>query len=165
MPLQYLKGRKIAIDASYFLSNLGPEGVLSALGGSPLSLGARITEAVRRLQLADIDLHFVFNGLDDGQRSDPFAVAAASSRVVDEGFSLYDASSTDEANKSFKKAGTYMNKILQSQCSRYPGPPNPAILTRTFQKTLWELGVEFTVAPYSALAQVRILARRKDESH
>lgn len=105
MPLHYLKERKIAIDASYFLNNLGPEGVLSALGGSPLSLGARIEEAVKKLLDAKIELHFVFNGLDDGQRSDPFAVAAASSRVVDEGFSLYDSLSTDEANKAFKKAG------------------------------------------------------------
>ena len=105
LPLNFLKGRKIGIDASYFLNNLGPEGCLSALGGSPLSLGARITEAIKALQHADLELHFVFNGLNDGLRSDPFAVAAASTRVVDEGFSLYDASSTDEANKTFKKGG------------------------------------------------------------
>ena len=105
MPLQYLKNRKIAIDASYFLINLGPEGVLSALGGTPLSLGARITDAVTSLQQAGLELHFVFNGLDDGQKSDAFAAAAASTRAVDEGFSLYDASSTDEANKIFKAAG------------------------------------------------------------
>ena len=112
MPLHYLKGRKIAIDATYFLSNLGPEGVLSALGGSPLSLGARIKDAVASLQKAGLDLHFVFNGLDDGQKSDPFATTAASTRAVDQGFSLYDALSTDEANKTFKTAGLLSKQTI-----------------------------------------------------
>ena len=111
MPLHYLRGRRIAVDAAYFLSNLGPEGLLSALGGSPLSLGARITDAVTSLQKSGLELHFVFNGLDDGQKSDPFAVAAASARAVDEGFSLYDASSTDEANKIFVEGA---NKIFKT---------------------------------------------------
>ena len=95
----------VGIDAAYFLNSLGPEGVLSALGGSPLSLRARITDAVTHLQNAGLELHFLFNGLDHSSRSDPFAAAAGSTRAVDEGFSLYDASSTDEANKIFKTAG------------------------------------------------------------
>lgn len=115
MPLHHLKGRRIAVDAAYFLRNLGPEGLLSALGGSPLSLGARIADAVQHLQKAGLDLHFVFNGLDNGEKNDPFAVAATSAQAVDEGFALYEASSTDETNKSyveeankmFKTAGAY----------------------------------------------------------
>jgi len=110
LPLHYLKGRRIAVDAAYFLSNLGPEGLLSALGGSPLSLGARIADAVIHLQKSGLEVHFIFSGLDDGEKSDPFTVAAASARAVDEGFALYDASSTDESNKNFVEEANKMFK-------------------------------------------------------
>ena len=95
----------IGIDAAYFLRNLGPEGVLSALGGSPLSLGARIKSLVRKLQKAGLGLYFVFDGLYHGSKSDPFAASASSVRHVNDGFALYDASNSDEANRIFKNAG------------------------------------------------------------
>lgn len=122
MPLHYLKGRRIAVDAAYFLSNLGPEGLLSALGGSPLSLGTRIADAVTYLQKAGLELHFVFNGLDDGEKSDPFAVAAASMRAVDEGFALYDASSTNETNKNFVEEANKIFKTAGAYCLTSFGP-------------------------------------------
>ena len=104
-PLQQLDGRVIGIDASYFLWTLGPEGVLSALGGSPISLPARITAQVNKLRGAGLGLHFVFTGLDYGFKTDPFEAAAQSTNAVNEGFALYDASNSDEANRHLKHAG------------------------------------------------------------
>ena len=98
LPLHHLNDRIIGVDASFFLASLGPEGVLSALG-------ARITNSVNKLRSAGVLRHFVFDGLDHGAKADSFELAAQSNNAVNEGFALYDASDSDEANRSLKHAG------------------------------------------------------------
>ena len=105
LPIRNLDGCVVGVDAGYFLRNLGPEGVLSALGGSPLSLGSRITALVTKLRDAGLSPYFMFDGLEYGTRTDPFTTAANSTRAVNEGFALYEASNAEDANRKFKLAG------------------------------------------------------------
>ena len=161
LPLHNLKDCTVGIDAAYFLRNLGPEGVLSALGGSPLSLGARITAQVTKLRNAGLSLFFIFDGLEYGLKIDPFAAAAGSARAVTEGFALYDASDDVEANRILKHAGKSTEAASHFlDANLVVVPLNAPLLLRSCEKTLHQLGIPFSVAPYSSLAQVYFLGAR-----
>lgn len=110
LPLHHLDGCEIGVDATYFLESLGAESLLAALGGSPISLGAKITDAVTVLRDAGLSLHFVFDGLDYGITKDTFSTSVSVAKAVDEGFSRYDASEVDEARKTFSQIDTGIKK-------------------------------------------------------
>ncbi|MCJ1403727.1 hypothetical protein MMC11_006950 [Xylographa trunciseda] len=141
MPLTSLKNSIIGIDAAYYLERiftLSREPLLSALGGWPLAYGLVIRKDLDDLQSAGFKAHFVFNGLNYGIEDDPFKSSNASSALIAKAFNLYEAENTTDAVKDFKAAGV----------------PTPAALSEFLKKVLYDLKVEFTVAPYSALAQL-----------
>ncbi|MCJ1288797.1 hypothetical protein MMC34_000326 [Xylographa carneopallida] len=141
MPLTALKNSVIGIDAAFYLERiftLSREPLLSALGGWPLAYGIVVRKDLDDLQSAGFKPHFVFNGLDYGIEDDPFKSTTASSVLIAKAFQLYEAENTTEAVKEFKAAGV----------------PTSAALSEFLKKVLYDLKVEFTVAPYSALAQL-----------
>ncbi|KAL9131831.1 MAG: hypothetical protein Q9217_000358 [Psora testacea] len=136
-PLQFLKGSVIGIDAAYFLKQFIYESVLTALGGSPIALEA-IANAVKNLKNAGIELHFVFNGLEYGKVEDPFAGPNFINSQNHAAFVKYESGQPELAKRDFK--------LLAE--------PKLDEFTSTFRMALHDLGVSFTVAPYSALAQL-----------
>ncbi|MCJ1317213.1 hypothetical protein MMC15_002536 [Xylographa vitiligo] len=141
MPLTSLKNSVIGIDAAYYLERIftiSREPLLSALGGWPLAYGVVVRKDLDDLQSAGLKAHFVFNGLDYGVEDDPFKSTSTSSGLIAKAFKLYEAENTTEAVKEFKAAGV----------------PTSAALSEFLKKVLYDSKVEFTVAPYSALAQL-----------
>ncbi|MCJ1281580.1 hypothetical protein MMC26_000900 [Xylographa opegraphella] len=141
MPLSALKNSVIGIDAAYYLERIltiSREPLLSALGGWPLAYGLVVRKDLDDLQSAGFKVHFVFNGLDYGTEDDPFKSTNAASNLIAKAFQLYEAENTTDAVKEFKAAGV----------------PTSAALSEFLKKVLYDLKVEFTVAPYSAFAQL-----------
>lgn len=161
MPLANLANCAVGVDAAYYLDGyLAPsvkESLLSALGGFPLALEQTIIKDLNALRTAGLKLHFVFNGLDHGTVDDPFGPSILSARANAAAFKTYDADMANEAIIEFKKTGTRRSRLkptiaLLIECA---GSPTAAALSEFFKKILHEHEVPFTVAPYSALAQVR----------
>lgn len=103
--LKFLKDCTIGIDALHYLKNLPQESLLSALGGSPLTLESTITRATNELQKAGLKLHFVFNGLDSSGGDDAAASAATAARLSSEAFNLYEGKQPADAERSFGSSG------------------------------------------------------------
>ncbi|KAA6408456.1 MAG: hypothetical protein FRX48_07538 [Lasallia pustulata] len=141
MPLTCLKDSVIGIDAAYYLERLlmpSKEPLLSALGGSPFGLEFAIMKELSVLQAAGFKPHFVFNGLDYGIKDDPFGPSIASSLANAAAFDIYEKEMPDAAIRLFQESGS----------------PTAAALSEFFKKVLYQRRIEFTVAPYSALAQL-----------
>lgn len=136
--LKFLQDRVIGIDAAYYIHGLNKDPLLSALGGPPLAFESTVIHAVKHLQNAGLKLHFVFNGLESGVGSDPFTSSARAARFDSEAFTLYEAEQAKEARDLFKASGHWY----------------PSALSEILKKTLHEQRIPFTVAPYSALAQL-----------
>ncbi|KAL2048106.1 hypothetical protein N7G274_000017 [Stereocaulon virgatum] len=136
--LKFLKGCKIGVDATYFLRSLPKESLQPALGGVPLCLETKAIARINNLQTAGLQLHFVFNGLDSGIGYDPVARAARAAEANHKAFSIYEARHAAEANEVFRSSG--LSDITS--------------MSETLKKILYEHGIPFTVAPYSALAQL-----------
>lgn len=172
MPLSCLAGSVIGADALYFLENLlaaYKEPLLSALGGFPLALEARIVKELGEIQSCGLRLQFVFNGLDWGINDEPFAASIASARSNATAFDIYEKDQAKEAIGVFRDSGytpfgsfgpldsldaaNYEFNAL----TRGTGAPTPAALVPFLKKVLQENDIPFIVAPYSALAQVRMI--------
>ncbi|KAL8768917.1 MAG: hypothetical protein Q9209_004972 [Squamulea sp. 1 TL-2023] len=128
----------IGVDATYYLEGSTKEPLVSALGGFPLALESNIVRELKDLQTAGLRLHFVFNGLDYGIEDDPFgpSLAAANNNAV--AFETYESNQAAHAIQVFRSSGA----------------PTPAALSEFLKKALHKQGIPFTVAPYSALAQL-----------
>ena len=163
MPLTCLKDSVIGIDAAYYLEGLltpSKEPLLSALGGFPLGLESVIMKELNLLQAAGFKVHFVFNGLEYGVKDDPFGPSLASSRANAAAFDIYEKEMPDEAIGVFSNSGGSLPRqayveTLHSDITK--GSPTATALSEFLKKVLYQHEVEFTVAPYNALAQVRAL--------
>ncbi|KAL8801382.1 MAG: hypothetical protein Q9182_004496 [Xanthomendoza sp. 2 TL-2023] len=138
MPISYLNDGVIGIDAVYYLESSAREPLLSALGGFPLGLEFSIVRELNDLQAVGLRPHFVFNGLDYGIDDDAFGPSLACAANIALGFETYEGSHAAQAAHIFKTSGA----------------PKPAELIEFLKKTLHKHGFPFTVAPYSALAQL-----------
>ena len=129
---------------------------MSALGGPPLAFESTVINVVKLLQDAGLKLHFVFNGLDSGIGSDSLTSSARAAQLGDEAFTLYETQEAKKAKDVFKASGMLLINCLASRIvsSGISGQCHPSTLSEILKKTLHEQGVPFTVAPYSALAQV-----------
>ncbi|KAL6721581.1 hypothetical protein ACLMJK_000685 [Lecanora helva] len=136
--LKYLKDCTVGVDAIHYLRNVPQEALLSALGGNPLTLMSNVIQAITDLQSAGIRLHFVFNGLDSGSEDDAPVSSVRAANLSNEAFNLYESKQPVEAERTFSASGV---SAISS-------------ITECLKKTLYEHNVPFTVAPYSALAQL-----------
>ncbi|KAL8694482.1 MAG: hypothetical protein Q9218_000895 [Villophora microphyllina] len=138
MPISALGGSVIGIDAAYYLEKIQKEPLLPALGGFPLALETSVSKQLNALQAVGIRPHFVFDGLDYGIDDDPFAPSAASALKNVAAFDTYERNMASQAMQVFKSSGA----------------PTPSALAEFLKRTLHKHGIPFTVAPYSALAQL-----------
>ncbi|KAL8951879.1 MAG: hypothetical protein Q9222_002185 [Ikaeria aurantiellina] len=138
MPISSLSHSVIGIDAAYYLEGFAKEPLLSALGGFPLALASTIVKELGDLQSIGLRLHFVFNGLDHGFDDDPFGASLAAANLNAQAFEEYDMAKPQAAIAIFKSSGN----------------PTSAALSGWFRKLLHTNNIPFTVAPYSAVAQL-----------
>ena len=108
MPLSCLNGSVIGVDALYYLENLlvaNKEPLMSALGGYPLTLEAKIVKELKEIESSGAKLQFVFNGLEWGIKDDHFAASMASARANATAFEIYENDRAQEAIGIFRKSG------------------------------------------------------------
>jgi len=133
---------------------------LSALGGS-LALESLTKDFVKDLQASGLSLHFVFDGLDSGAGHDRVANSKKAAELNRQAFELYMSEQGRSASHGFQATGCdFPVEIQEASIDPSLGPSDFTTLSEILKKTLHELGVPFTVAPYSALAQVRFVALR-----
>ena len=152
--LKFLNDCTIGVDASYFLDNLLPNGLHLALGGSPPCLETKVAAWVHDLNTAGLKLHFVFNGLDSGVGSDPAANAARAAQINYEAFTAYEEKNADLTNQTLRKGTLPPGDQVKLAFDKGLGVSDTAMVSEMLKKILHERNVPFTVAPYSALAQV-----------
>ncbi|KAI4086299.1 MAG: hypothetical protein LQ344_007668, partial [Seirophora lacunosa] len=138
MPISTLSDCVIGVDAAYYLEGPAKEPLVAALGGFPLALETSIIREIKDWEAVGIRPHFVFDGLDDGINDDPFGPSVVSARLNATAFETYQIPEPEEAIELFRTSGT----------------PTPAALSSFLKKVLHKHGIPFTVAPYSALAQL-----------
>lgn len=115
-----------------------------------------IVKELNDLQTVGLKLHFVFEGLDHGINDDPFGPSMASAANNAAGFETYDKDLPYQAIQAFRTSGENDRHAIHTEKSPliFPGTPTSAALSNFLKKTLHKHGIPFTVAPYSALAQV-----------
>ncbi|KAF7720277.1 XPG/Rad2 endonuclease family protein [Penicillium ucsense] len=148
LPLSTLKGAVIGLDASHYLqqhlvNQSTREALLGALGGFPFALKANIERELQTYKNLGVTCVFVFNGLDFGKKDEKPRNQAAMVRSFEQAWELYDQQQADQVVDAFSNAGT----------------PPPETLYKFLQRILYQNGVAFMVAPYSACAQLVYLAR------
>jgi hypothetical protein len=104
---------------------------------------------------------FVFDGLQFGRREPESQTRAEQARAFEQAWELYDQQRADQVVDAFSNAGTYASDLCQPLCAPplltsdgCIGTPKPTELYRFLQRILFENGIDFMVAPYSASAQV-----------
>lgn len=153
------------------------EALLGALGGFPFALRANIEKELQIFKNLGVSCVFVFNGLEFGkkeQRPQP----PAASRSFEQAWELYDQQQADQVVDAFSSAGMpaqypsfYPSVVTDpwgfphlqwtqegdptiADTTDTSGTPPPETLFKFLQRILTQNGVEFMVAPYSAVAQV-----------
>ena len=117
MPLDFLKGFRIGVDAQYFLEQYlsdNRETLLPALGGTPLLTGPRLKEYLANITSTGVALHFVFNGLDYGLQMSPFAASQEAAKKHDKAFRIYEENKAQEACEIFKTSGRTHTLFVQN---------------------------------------------------
>ncbi|KAL8830353.1 MAG: hypothetical protein Q9170_005766 [Blastenia crenularia] len=147
MPISALSTSVIGIDATYYLEGTAKEPLLSATGGFPLGLESSFVRELRDLQTVGLKPHFVFNGLDDGNNDNPFGPSLASAKANAAAFETYDRDMADQAAGIFRASGA----------------PTPAALSGFLKRLLHKHGISFTVAPFSALAQLAYFEKHPNQ--
>ncbi|EAW13089.1 MKT1 family protein [Aspergillus clavatus NRRL 1] len=148
LPLSALKGAVVGIDASHYISqhllhHSTREPLLVALGGFPFALKSNIEKELQIFKELGVGCLFVFNGLDFGKKDQRPQAQAESVRAFEQAWELYDQQQADQVVDAFSSAGT----------------PRPGSLYKFLQRILYQNGVDFIVAPYSAAAQLSYLAQ------
>lgn len=150
-PLPTLKDAVIGIDASYYLDlrlNGSPkeEPLKHALGGVPFCLKAQITDDIECLQDAGVKVIFVFNGLDHVNKPPAEFLSLDSTRAAETAWQKYRSGDSEACNAEFSKA-------------KYP----TRYLYRWLQNLLVKKGIEYLVAPYSAVAQLSYMVKLSEQ--
>ncbi|KAF2238858.1 PIN domain-like protein [Viridothelium virens] len=148
-PLSELDGAVVAIEASHYLGRLlmnpsSKEPLLAALGGLPFTMRTTVQNEIAAFRDANIKPIFVFDGLDVSKTKAVFQQADEAVRANTTAWSLYNQHQAENAVTAFGESCA----VTAESFYRY------------FQLLLQELGVEFQIAPYSALAQLAYLEQR-----
>ncbi|KAJ5433062.1 uncharacterized protein N7458_012218 [Penicillium daleae] len=186
LPLSALKGAVIGLDASHYIqqhlvNQSTREALLGALGGFPFALKANIEKELQTFKSLGVGCIFVFNGLDFGKQDEKPRNQSAMVRSFEQAWELYDQQQADQVVDAFSNAGmttllAQMSDIWSPSlpprilCASPPmalvdadddtsGTPPPETLYKFLQRILFQNGISFMVAPYSACAQLAYLAR------
>ncbi|KAI4615582.1 uncharacterized protein J4E87_009041 [Alternaria ethzedia] len=149
--LEQLRNCRVGIEAAEYLNQRilnhprAKEPLVPALGGLPLALTQHIEDDLAQFRSFDIEPVFVFSGLDITKHDDPFRQKETEASVNINAWTLYDS---HEAEASVAKFGQ----------STYVTPED---LFRALQSTLTERNIRWTVAPYSAWAQLAYLEKHE----
>jgi hypothetical protein len=181
LPLSALKGAVIGLDASHYIqqhlvNQSTREALLGALGGFPFALKANIEKELQTFKSLGVGCIFVFNGLDFGKQDEKPRNQSAMVRSFEQAWELYDQQQADQVVDAFSNAGmttllAQMSDIWSPSlpprilCASPPmalvdadddtsGTPPPETLYKFLQRILFQNGISFMVAPYSACAQV-----------
>ncbi|KAG8530353.1 uncharacterized protein KY384_004855 [Bacidia gigantensis] len=154
-PLEFLKGSVIGIDAAYFAKQFLVEPLLTALGGSPIALEG-FTNAVKNLKNAGIRLHFVFNGLQYARSEDAFATSKSINSQNNDAFTVYENQQPEIARRAFQKLGSFARDFQPCEIVTHRCIASQKLDEHmsTLKFALHDMDIPFTVAPYSALAQL-----------
>ena len=153
--LKFIRGCTIGIDVAHFLDNIPQEALSSALGGTPLALESTVLNTVGALGHAGLKLHFVFNGLASGVGEDSSGRAAKAASLNNNAFKLYEEKHLTEAYKNYGFSCRFLKQLKTSNhCSSQSALSDTSAVMAQLQRILHEHNIPFTVAPYSALAQV-----------
>lgn len=121
-----------------------------------MAFESTVIDTVKHLKDAGLKLHFVFNGLESGVGRDPVTCSTKAAQFDSEAFNLYEAEQAKKARDLFQESGALPCTIMvKFELIRLSGLWYPSALSEILKKTLHEQGIAFTVAPYSALGQVR----------
>ncbi|KAH7067400.1 temperature dependent protein affecting M2 dsRNA replication-domain-containing protein [Paraphoma chrysanthemicola] len=147
--LQELSGCRVGIEAADYLANRilnhprAKEPLVPALGGLPLALQHHIEDDLDAFKAAGIEPRFVFSGLDITKQDDPFRQKQEEAAVNANAWNLYDSHQAEASVAKFGES-TYVT---------------PEDLFSALQSILTKRELRFTVAPYSAWAQLAYLER------
>ncbi|KAH7083840.1 PIN domain-like protein [Paraphoma chrysanthemicola] len=142
--LQELSGCRVGIEAADYLANRilnhprAKEPLVPALGGLPLALQHHIEDDLDAFKAAGIEPRFVFSGLDITKQDDPFRQKQEEAAVNANAWNLYDSHQAEASVAKFGES-TYVT---------------PEDLFSALQSILTKRELRFTVAPYSAWAQL-----------
>ncbi|KAH8600056.1 temperature dependent protein affecting M2 dsRNA replication-domain-containing protein [Bisporella sp. PMI_857] len=144
-PFKEMENAVIGVEASDYLLRLTdeyPEPLLAALGGFPLALEKTIENELNHWKTHKMRPLFVFDGQPTvGQVEMEFRAAKTALETTKTAWDLYGDNKPTEAVKAFGSAGAVRPRDL------YP----------ILQDVLYERGLEFIVAPFSACAQLAYL--------
>ncbi|KAF2825791.1 PIN domain-like protein [Ophiobolus disseminans] len=147
--IQELNGCRVGIEAADYLTKRilnhprAKEPLVPALGGLPLAWRQTIGADLHAFTREHIEVRFVFSGLDITEKDDPFQQKLDEAAVNANAWNLYDS---HQAEASVAKFGE----------SKYVTAED---LFPALQSILTQRGLPFTVAPYSAWAQLAYLER------
>ncbi|KAH9877912.1 hypothetical protein J1614_003129 [Plenodomus biglobosus] len=147
--LEQLSGCRVGVEAADYLSQRilnharAKEPLVPALGGLPLALRQHIEEDLDTFRKYDIEPWFVFSGLDITKQDNPFGQKTEEAAVNANAWNLYDSHQAEASVAKFGES-TYVT---------------PEDLFRPLQSVLTERNIRFTVAPYSAWAQLAYLEK------
>ena len=114
----------------------------------------KVAAWIQDLNAVGLKLHFVFNGLESGIGSDQAASAARAAQINYDAFSAYEERRPDLTLQALRKGTLAPGEQVKLAFDRGLGVSDTAIVSEMLKKILHERNVPFTVAPYSALAQV-----------
>ncbi|KAJ5024177.1 temperature dependent protein affecting M2 dsRNA replication-domain-containing protein [Bipolaris maydis] len=149
--LEHLRGCRVGIEAAEYLNQRilnhprAKEPLVPALGGLPLALAQHIEEDLAAFRSFEIEPYFIFSGLDITKQGNPFGHKTAEATVNADAWNLYDSHQAEASVARFGES-TYVT---------------PEDLFRALQSILTEQKTRWTVAPYSAWAQLAYLEKNE----
>jgi hypothetical protein len=155
-----LKDSVIGVDASYYLdlrlNKTSHEPLLHALGGFPYSLKKILDDDLQLLRSYKIEPIFVFDGLDFRNKEPPSSRSLANRRAHEDGWKHYSDGDPDQTVADFSRAGKMHESTSKSPELRHQPACPVETLHKYLQKLLSDFQITWMVAPYSAVAQVRL---------
>jgi XPG N-terminal domain len=142
-PLSLLAETRLGIDATHYIRRIlndpeTKEPLVSALGGCPLGLPARIESDLKTLEKMGIKPVFVFGGVPLARKERPLNVEDTRPHKRHQAWDFYEKGKVDQATIAFGQGTTTdINDILR-------------IVHRAFKHRR----VEFLTSPYLAASQV-----------
>lgn len=149
-PISTLANTRLGIDATHYLNHLltdpnSREPLVAATGGLPLAIISKIESDLRALERHAIKPVFVFAGLPLASRPPPKGPdikAERENQIKNEAWALYDEG----------QAYSAVDKLVQFNNGNFVDQRD---LLRSIMRLFRHRYVEFVVAPYLGIAQVR----------